>query len=234
MITGKIHSIETFGAVDGPGLRFILFLKGCPLRCKYCHNPDTWGVDDYTTMTTDCVFQKVLKYKNFIKTGGITISGGEPLLQSDFCEELITLCKSNGIHTAIDTSGSIPLDKSHKAIDVADLILLDIKDLDNDGCVKLTNKGNENTLKTLEYCEKTNKTVWIRHVLVPGFTLIESKLELLYDYLKDFRCIEKIELLPYHTLGKYKWDNLNLKYDLEGVLPPSVQEIEMARKIFHL
>ncbi len=232
MNKGLIHSFESFGAVDGPGIRFIVFLSGCPLRCLYCHNPDTWCKRANFEMYPDEVMKKILAYKNFIKKGGVTISGGEPLMQSKFCEELIDLCKSENIHTAIDTSGIIDLKLSQNAIKKSDLILLDIKDIDKNDSIKLTGKSNINAIKTLDFCESINKPVWIRHVLLPNYTLIDSKLERLATFLKQYKCVQKIELLPYHTLGKFKWDELGLEYKLKDIDPPSNEEVEKARKIF--
>ncbi len=232
---GYIHSYESFGAVDGPGIRFIVFLKGCLLKCLYCHNPDTWhknAADNFSVTTPEELIKQILKYKNFICNGGVTISGGEPLLQADFCYELIQLCKENNLHTAIDTSGAVPLEKSSKVIDVADMLLLDIKDIDAEDCKILTGIDNSNAFKTLEYCESINKPVWIRHVLVPEYTLKEDKLKRLADYLRKFSCVKRIDLLPYHTLGKYKWEQLGAEYKLEGIEPPSDEEVAKAKLIF--
>lgn len=234
MTYGYIHSYESFGALDGPGIRFVVFLSGCPLQCLYCHNPDTWVQDTKNKVTADELIAKVLPYKNFISSGGVTISGGEPLLQADFCEEFILSCKRNDIHTAIDTSGIIPLDISKKAIEFADLILLDIKEIDEEDCIKLTGKSNKNTFATLEYCEQINKPVWIRHVLLPQYTLKEDKLKRLAEYLKGFSCIKKIELLPYHVMGKYKWKELCMPYALEDIDPPTDKEVADAKAIFGL
>lgn len=232
MTYGYIHSYESFGAVDGPGIRFVVFLSGCPLQCLYCHNPDTWVQNTKNKITADELIAKVLPYKNFISSGGVTISGGEPLLQAEFCEEFILKCKKNNLHTAIDTSGAISLDISKKAIELADLILLDVKDIDEEDCIKLTGKSNKNTFATLEYCEQIKKPVWIRHVLLPQYTLKRDKLERLAEYLKGFSCIEKIELLPYHVMGKYKWEELCMPYALDGIEPPTNEEVAEAKAIF--
>ena len=166
--TGYLHSVETFGALDGPGIRYVLFLQGCPLRCGFCHNPDTWQACTGKAVTPEDAFEDILKYKNFISSGGVTLSGGEPLLQPEFCQALISLCHSAGIHCAVDTAGSIPLDFCRQAVDAADLLLLDIKALDPTLCQELTGQDNQNALALLEYCEAAQKAVWIRHVLVPG------------------------------------------------------------------
>lgn len=232
---GYIHSYESFGAVDGPGIRFVVFLKGCLLRCLYCHNPDTWHkseAKEFTVTTPEELVNKIMTYKNFIMNGGVTLSGGEPLLQAEFCHEVIKLCHDNNIHTAIDTSGAVELEKTAECIKAADLILLDIKEIDAEDCIKLTGKDNSGSMRTLEYCESINKPVWIRHVLVPEYTLKEDKLKRLADYLRKFSCIEKVELLPYHTMGKYKWEQLNEPYKLEGIEPPSKEDVEKAKSIF--
>lgn len=234
MTYGYIHSYESFGAVDGPGLRFVVFMSGCPMRCLYCHNPDTWKQNRDNKVTPDELIEKIIPYKNFIANGGVTVSGGEPLMQAEFCEEFILKCKRNKLHTAIDTSGIIPLSASAKAIELADLILLDIKDIDDNDCITLTGHSNKNALETLDYCEKIGKPVWIRHVILPQYTLKPDKLKRLAQYLKPFKCIQKIELLPYHTIGKYKWDELNLNYKLEGIEPPSDEDVNEAKRIFGL
>lgn len=230
-VFGKIHSYESFGAVDGPGVRFVVFLQGCLLRCLYCHNPDTWECEKGKVVSANELVQTIIQYKNFISEGGVTLSGGEPLLQAEFCEEIIDKCHENNLHIAIDTCGAVALSKSHNAISKADLILLDIKDIDNEDCKKLTSLGNENAIATLNFCEENNKNVWIRHVLVPKYTLSDDKLQRLGLFLKDFKCIKKVELLPYHTLGLYKWEGLNLKSQLEGIESPSETEIGKAKEI---
>lgn len=230
-VVGRLHSIESFGAVDGPGVRFVAFLQGCPLRCRYCHNPDTWNPQEGTVISSGELVEQILTYKSFISRGGVTISGGEPLLQAEFCEAVIDGCHENGIHTAIDTSGFIPLEISKNAIDKADMLLLDIKDIDPDDCEALTGQSNENAIKTLDYCEETKKPVWIRHVIVPTVTLKDEKLQRLGKFLKKYSCIEKVELLPYHIMGKYKWEQLKIPYSLEGIEPPEKEEVERAKEI---
>lgn len=230
-IKGRVHSYESFGAVDGPGIRFVVFLQGCLLRCLYCHNPDTWECGKGDIVTPDELVENILKYKNFISHGGITLSGGEPLLQAQFCEAVIDKCHENNFHVAIDTSGAVPLSQSGNAILKADLILLDIKDIDNEDCKKLTGMGNENALATLDFCEKNNKDVWIRQVLLPQYTLSEEKMHRLGKYLQNYKCVKKVELLPYHTLGLYKWEQLGLESKLIGIDPPTQSEIEKVKSI---
>ena len=231
-VTGRIHSVESFGTLDGPGIRYVLFLQGCGLRCKYCHNSDTWQMGGGKAMDSDEVISDILTYKNFIRSGGVTLSGGEPLLQPEFAQDILEKCAGHGIHTALDTAGAVPLSVSKQALDAADLILLDIKALDNELCKELTGRDNGDTLKTLAYLETQHKPVWLRHVLVPGYTLDKKLLEALADYLTHFSCIELIELLPFHKMGEYKWKELRLPYVLADTEPPDKQSLKMAQEIF--
>jgi len=231
-ITGRIHSIESFGTLDGPGIRYVLFMQGCPLRCLYCHNPDARDTEAGRTMTTGEVLADILTYRPFIKRGGVTLSGGEPLLQPAFACELLDGCREQRLHSAVDTSGALPLDISRPVLDRADLILLDVKAIDDDFCIALTGMGNRLTLATLEYCETARKPVWIRHVLVPGYTLDTSRLERLADHLLRYTCIDKIELLPFHKMGEYKWEALKHPYALKHTQPPTELEVQSARAIF--
>lgn len=232
MTTGYLHSFESCGAVDGPGLRFVAFLSGCPLRCLYCHNPDTWEMKKDIALTPAQLLDKIRPYRNFLRGGGITLSGGEPLMQAKFCEEFLTLCKEEGFHTAIDTSGAIPLEKSRTAIDLADMLLLDIKALPPDLCRELTGQDNKNELETLRYCEETNKPVWIRHVLLPEYTMKTELLEELAAFLQGFSCVRRIELLPYHNMGLYKWDELGIESEIRNIAPPSAEDVAAARALF--
>lgn len=230
--TGRIHSVETFGALDGPGIRYVLFLQGCPLRCAYCHNPDTWDVDGKTVKTAAQVVEDILRYSHFIAGGGVTLSGGEPLLQADFCREVIELCHQHGLHCAIDTSGALPLTRCQTAVNAADLLLLDIKALDPQVCHALTGMDNRNALALLNYCELIGKMVWIRHVLVPGVTLLPDRLEALADFLAGYSCVTRVELLPFHKMGEYKWEAMHLKSPLASTKAPNEDEVAMAKKIF--
>ncbi|HBL83772.1 MAG: pyruvate formate-lyase 1-activating enzyme [Clostridiales bacterium GWF2_38_85] len=229
--TGQIHSFETFGAVDGPGVRFVVFFQGCPLRCLYCHNPDSWNTNIGRVITAEELVKEILKYRSFISKGGVTLSGGEPFLQSEFAEAVITLCKQNKLHTAIDTSGYIPLSVCKGAVDAADMLLLDIKAIDTHMAKKLTGAGIENAIKLLNYCESINKRVWIRHVLLPGWTLDKEQAHSMGVFLKDYKCVEKVELLPFHKFGEYKWESLNLEYSLGNVEPPEPEQVEEIRQI---
>ena len=237
MLKGRIHSFESFGAVDGPGIRYIVFMQGCHLKCKYCQNRDTWDVSspDSIECTTDEVLNKILKYKNYIKAsdGGVTISGGEPLLQSDFIIELFTKLHEHGISTCIDTSGMFPLtDKIKKVIDVTDIFLLDIKCINDDICTWLTGHSNKLELEFARYISNCGKRLWIRQVLVPGITDKESDLVLLRDFLKTIN-VEKFEFLGYHDLGKYKWEKLGFKYELENTPIATKDDLDRAYSIIN-
>ncbi|MFV0255177.1 MAG: pyruvate formate-lyase-activating protein [Erysipelotrichaceae bacterium] len=232
MLKGYIHSIETFGAVDGPGIRYVIFTQGCPLRCKYCHNPDTWQTNANKQLSVKEITDDIIKYRNFIKSGGVTITGGEPLLQIDFIDEIVSFCNENNIHVAIDTSGIIPLEVCASVIDKADLILLDIKHIDPSKCQALTGQTNKNALALLEYCEKTGKKVWIRQVIVPKISDDLADLEKLAKYLSRFTVIEKVEILPFHKMGEFKWDTLGYKYELSDTPTPSSELISEIKKLF--
>lgn len=229
--TGRIHSFESFGTLDGPGIRFVVFFQGCPLRCKYCHNPDTWDIQGGRPVAVREIIAQVESCRNFLRTGGVTLSGGEPLMQPRFALALLNACREKGFHTALDTAGSLPLSQSAPVIDAADLVLLDIKALDSAECRDLTGMDNANELATLDYCEKTGKPVWIRHVLVPGWTLDEDKLQKLAAFLRPYKCIKRIDLLPFHKMASFKWANLNLTDPLAGTSEPSAEEVEKAQQI---
>ena len=210
---GKIHSIETFGAVDGPGIRYVIFVQGCPLRCLFCHNPDSWNLKDGKTVCSEDLVKNILEYRNFIEKGGVTISGGEPLFQPEFVSDILDLCRKNNLHTALDTAGSVPIEISKPVIDKADMLLLDIKALGNEMCRTITGLSNKNTLDTLNYTREVNKPIWIRHVLLPGYSFTADQLEELAEFLTAYPNIEKVELLPFHKMGEYKWEELGLPYE---------------------
>lgn len=231
---GRIHSFETFGTVDGPGIRFVIFMQGCSLKCKYCQNRDTWPLFGGTQLSVDEVVDKINRYKNYFipSHGGVTVSGGEPLLQMDFLTELFTRLKRQNIHTAIDTSGSFPLtDKLKKLIDLTDLFLLDIKCINDDICKDLTGVSNKLELEFAEYLSSIGKDMWIRQVLVPGYTDKEEDLKNLKEFLSTLKNVKKVEILPYHDMGKYKWENLGCKYELEGIRLATQEDVERAKKI---
>lgn len=240
-IIGAIHSVESFGSVDGPGIRYIYFLYGCPLRCKFCHNPDTWANTKATMeMTPQEALDKALKYKSYWGSdGGITISGGEPLLQIDFVIELFKLAKKEGVNTCIDTSGANftreePFfSKFNELMKYTDLLLVDIKHINDEEHQKLTGKSNENILDMAKYLSEINQPVWIRHVLVPEISDKDEYLIELDKFISTLKNVKKVEVLPYHTLGTFKWEELNIPYQLEGVNPPSKERVENANKLLH-
>lgn len=241
MILGKVHSIETFGAVDGPGIRFVIFLKGCNMRCKYCHNPDTWFGSACETKTAEELISKALKYKTYWKKeGGITVSGGDPLVQIDFLIELFTLAKKHGINTCIDTSGepfkeeSDYLDKMDKLLELTDLVILDLKEMNNQKHKWLTSRSNENILKFARYLSDKNKKMWIRHVLVPTITDDETDLVELKNFVHTLNNVEKFEILPYHSFGTFKYKELNLPYQLLDIKEPTEEEIKRAKRILEI
>ena len=234
---GKIHSFFAGGTVDGPGIRFVIFLKGCPLRCLYCHNPDTWTQDNSIIQTVDEVYNQAIKYRGYFSNGGgVTITGGEPLVQIDFVIELFKKFKENNIHTALDTSG-ILFDKSNKEllnkydelIKYTDLFLLDIKHIDNNKHIELTGKSNKNVLDFARFLSDNNKDMWIRHVLVPGITLNDEYLNKTKEFIDTLNTVKKIEVLPYHTMGIIKYQNLGIEYKLKDVLPPTKEEVRHAK-----
>lgn len=229
---GYIHSYETFGTKDGPGIRFVLFLQGCPLRCLYCHNPDTWNKQEAKHIQTPQeVFQEFDKVKNFVR-GGITISGGEPMLQPEFVLELFKICKNKGVHTAIDTSGIYLNDRVKEVLEYTDLVLLDIKHIDSFKYKALTGADLSPTLKFMEYMAANNKPVWLRYVLVPGYTDNEEDLNNWAKYASQFMNVDRVDILPFHQMGIHKWEEMNKEYSLKDVIPPTREEIEKAAAIF--
>ena len=237
-IKGRIHSVESFGSADGPGVRYIVFLKGCNMRCQYCHNPDTWAKDGGELMTPEEVLKKALRYKTYWKEkGGITVSGGEALLQIDFVTELFRLAKEKGVNTCLDTSGNpFSLEEPFKSkfdelMKYTDLFMLDIKHMDDAAHRKLTGQTNQNILEMAAYLSDHGKAMWIRHVLVPGITTEEDGLHRLRSFLDTLKTVERVEVLPYHTLGVFKWKELGIPYQLEGVDPPTKEQIDRAKEI---
>jgi len=237
-MTGRIHSFESFGTVDGPGIRFVVFLQGCPLRCQYCHNPDTWDAGG-TEYSVDEIIDRVLKYKNYFgDQGGVTVTGGEPLVQIDFVTELFTKLKQKGIHTCVDTSGIMfngaseaSVQKHEKLLTVTDLFLLDIKHIDDEACQKLTGKSNKNTLDFARFLSDRDKKIWIRQVLVPGLTDSEESLLRTRAFIDSLQTVEKVEVLPYHTMGEVKYQKLGLAYPLKGVETPTKEQVANAKRI---
>lgn len=229
---GHIHSFETFGTKDGPGIRFVVFMQGCPLRCLYCHNPDTWKKEDAKYMLTPQeVFEEIDKVKNFIR-GGITISGGEPMLQPEFVLELFKLCKENNIHTTIDTSGIFLNDKVKEVLQYTDLVLLDIKHINPEKYKDLTTAPLEPTLKFMEYLSEINLPAWLRYVLVPHYTDDDNDLTEWAKYTSQFKNVERVDILPFHQMAVQKWHNLGLEYQLKEIEPPTSAQKEKAEEIF--
>jgi len=232
-IIGKIHSYESYGTVDGPGVRYVIFLQGCVLRCKYCHNPDSWGLNDHKiNQTPQELIKEVIKYKSFIQKGGVTISGGEPLLQAEFVYEFFKLCKQEGLHTALDTSGFIFNDSVKKALEFTDLVLLDIKSINPITYKNLTGVELENTLKMAQYLSSIKKPMWVRHVLIDGWTDNDKDLTELANFLTTLDNVETVEILLYHRLGEFKWEQLGMTYEFKNMLPPSAERVQNAKDIF--
>lgn len=230
----KIHSIETFGTVDGPGVRFVCFFQGCHLECKYCHNRDTWDINGGKYISVDELFNEIMKYKTFISpNGGFTASGGEPLLQPYFLIALFKKLKVAGIHTAIDTSGMIEItDTIKELLSLTDLVLLDIKHIDPIKCKDLVGFSNEKELAFARYLNDNNIPVWIRQVIVPGFTDNKDDLLKLKTFINSLNNVKKIEFLPYHNLGEYKWKELGFEYSLKNVRQANDKDIQRVKNFF--
>ena len=229
----KVHSIESFGTVDGPGIRFVLFLQGCHLQCKYCHNRDTWNMNGGEYKSLDDIFEKIMKYKNYIyPNGGVTVTGGEPLLQVNFLIELFKKLKKENIHTCVDTSGMVALtDDIKKLLSLTDLVLLDIKHINSEKCKNLVGFNNEKELAFARYLSDNNIHMWIRQVLVPGYTDDEQDLLQLKDFISSLSTVDKVEILPYHDMGRYKWENLGFKYELDGVRIANDDDVNRAKNL---
>ena len=238
---GYVHSLESFGSVDGPGVRFVVFLQGCALRCKYCHNPETWA-EGGTEWTVDALFQRVWRYRNYWgKKGGITVSGGEPLLQMDFVSEVFRLARAKKVQTALDTSAQpfAPdnadwMARFDRLLENTDLVILDLKEIDDEKHKKLTGHSNKNILAMAQYVASKGVHLWIRHVLVPGLTDDADGLRELDAFIRTLPTVRRVEILPYHTLGLFKWQNLGLAYPLDGVRVPTAEEIAAAEQLLHV
>lgn len=231
---GRVHSIETFGTVDGPGIRFVVFMQGCPLKCLYCHNRDTWEVNAGNETNVDDLVSEIKRYIPYMKSsgGGVTVSGGEPLLQAKFVTTLFKKLKSSDIHTALDTAGSIPINPDiEELLQYTDLVLLDIKHIDDEKSKILTGLSNKNNLDFAKYLDAHNIPVWIRQVLVPGYTDDKKDLLDLKNFISTLSNVEKIEVLPYHDLGKFKWKELGFEYALEATRTANSEDLERAKKI---
>ena len=236
MLQAPVHSIETFGTVDGPGIRYVVFLQGCRLHCQYCHNPDLWTDEGGTMMSAPEIIADFQKYADFYKPsgGGITVTGGEPLLHMEFVSELFRHCKELGIHTAVDTAAAIvQCDEAFdRLIEVTDLFLLDIKHIEEKAHIKLTGASNRKTLEVARYLSKKKVPTWIRHVLVSGFTLNQDSAVGLAEFVSELENVEKVELLPFHQMGAYKWESLGREYPLKDLEPASKEDVQPVKDIF--
>ena len=216
---GCIHSLESFGAVDGPGVRFVVFFQGCPMRCAYCHNPDTWEFGTGTPIDTDEIIENFMRNRSFYSTGGVTATGGEPMAQIDFLTELFHKFTEQGVHTCLDTSGIMfnpdNTEKVDRLIEATSLVMLDIKHIDDESHKKLTGMSNKNIIEFAKYLDAKNVPMWIRHVIVPGITDLEEENRLLGEFLSGLKNVQKIEALPYHSMAKPKYENLGMEYPMK-------------------
>ncbi len=230
---GYVHSTESFGTVDGPGVRFVVFFQGCPMRCLYCHNPDTWQPAQGMVMTTEEILMQYERYKEFLKSGGITATGGEPMLQMDFLTDLFTKAKAKGIHTCLDTSGICfspeKTDACRKLAAVTDLVMLDIKHIDDEKHRRLTGQSNRNILAFAEFLAAEGVPLWIRHVVVPGWTDDAASLEALGHFIGGLKTLKALDVLPYHDMGKAKYEALGMDYPLADVPALAKEDAEAAR-----
>jgi len=232
----KVHSFESLGTVDGPGIRYVIFLQGCHLKCKYCHNRDTWDINGGSYKTLDEIFEQLKRYKPYFKSsnGGVTVTGGEPLLQVKFLIELFKKLKKEGIHTCIDTSGMVAItDDVKEVLKFTDLVLLDIKHIDDEKCKELTGHSNKKELEFAKYLSENNIPMWIRQVIIPGITDEEKDIISLKEFVETLKTVEKIEFLPYHTAGKYKWTELGKKYELEDIKNATNEDINRVRNMYN-
>ena len=237
-MNGFVHSTESFGTVDGPGVRFVVFLQGCPMRCQYCHNPDTWKMNTGAVRSAQSLIKDYERNAAFYKKGGITVTGGEALMQIDFLLELFQLAKQKNIHTCLDTSGvtyrpgaSSYNEKLDELMKVTDLVMLDIKHIDPEGHKTLTGHDNANILAFARYLEEKQIPVWIRHVVVPGITDDEALLTRLGTFLGTLSNIKALDVLPYHIMGITKYEQLGIPYPLEGVPPATKDQAANAKKV---
>lgn len=234
-MNGYIHSIESFGTVDGPGIRFVVFMQGCPMRCLYCHNPDTWQINSGDLISADEVLEKYESCRAFLKNGGLTVTGGEPLMQIEFVTELFEKAKERGIHTCIDTSGITFSENniSHfdRLLKVTDLVMLDIKHINNDEHKKLTGQENRGILAFAEYLDKNGIPVWIRHVVVPGITDCEEYLTELGEFIGKLGNVKALDVLPYHSMGKVKYEALQMEYPLKDTPDLTKKDALRAKEI---
>lgn len=238
MVKGYIHSIETCGTVDGPGLRYVIFLQGCPMRCQYCHNPDTWEPNKGDQMTVDEVLRSFYNNTAFYRNGGVTVTGGEPMMQMDFLIELFTKLRKDGVHTCLDSSGimfrpdnPVFMEKMEKLAEVTSLVMLDIKHIDDEKHKVLTSHSNQNILAFARYLNEKQIPIWIRHVIVPGITLYRDYLERLGEFMATLNNVKALDVLPYHSMGKVKYENLNMDYPLKDTREATKDEAVAAKNI---
>ena len=239
---GYIHSVETFGLVDGTGVRYIIFLQGCAMRCQYCHNPETWAFTKDTASTPQEAFAAAYRYRNYWRgNGGLTISGGEPLLQMDFVSEVFRLARAKKVQTALDTSAQpfAPdnaewMARFDRLLENTDLVILDLKEIDDEKHKKLTGHSNKNILAMAQYVAARGVDLWIRHVLVPGLTDDEDGLRRTADFIRSLNTVQRVEVLPYHTLGLFKWQKLGIPYPLPDAVPPTPEQVKRAEELLQV
>ena len=244
---GRVHSVESFGLVDGPGVRYVIFLQGCAMRCQFCHNPDSWETGNPAAETTDAetLIERALRYKKYWgkdgKRGGITVSGGEPLRQMDFLTKFFQLARAKGVHTALDTAGQPfqPDDPAYLAafdtlMASTSLVILDLKEIDPERHRQLTGKDNANILAMARHISDLGIPLWVRHVLVPGLTDDEEGLRKTADFIRSLKTVQRVEVLPYHTLGLFKWQKLGISYPLPDAVPPTAEQVRRAEELLEV
>ena len=244
---GRVHSVESFGLVDGPGVRYVIFLQGCAMRCQFCHNPDSWETGNPAAETTDAetLIERALRYKKYWgkdgKRGGITVSGGEPLRQMDFLTKFFQLARAKGVHTALDTAGQPfqPDDPAYLAafdtlMASTSLVILDLKEIDPEKHRQLTGWDNANILAMARHISDLGVPLWIRHVLVPGLTDNEEGLRRTADFIRSLKTVQRVEVLPYHTLGLFKWQKLGISYPLPDAVPPTAEQVRRAEELLEV
>ena len=243
---GRVHSVESFGLVDGPGVRYVIFLQGCAMRCQFCHNPDSWETGNPAAETTDAetLIERALRYKKYWgkdgKRGGITVSGGEPMLQMEFVTALFELAHQRGVHTVLDTAGqpyradAADQRAFERLMDVTDLVMLDLKAMDEKLHRRVTGTGNANILAMARHISDLGVPLWIRHVLVPGLTDDEDGLRKTAEFISSLKTVQRVEVLPYHTLGLFKWQKLGIPYPLPDAVPPTAEQVKRAEELLEV
>ena len=232
---GRIHSVETMGTVDGPGIRYVVFTQGCPMRCVFCHNRDAWDPKGGNETTVDELMEDIKQYLPFYKSsgGGVTATGGEPTMQADFIRDLFSRVKNElGLNTAMDTSGFVEINKAKGLLEVTDLVLLSIKHIDEIKHKAITGVSSNKVFAFMEYLREINKPVWIRYVVIPGLTDSKDDIKRLAEFLKEFPNVDLVDILPYHTMGVYKWEELGVDYSLEDVSPPEKESMREIKEVF--